>query len=134
MENTAIIYKVKGKENTFSFRKRLQSFRYAFNGLWILFKYEHNSRIYLACTVAVVVLGFLLHISTAEWLTLLLLIAMVFILEIINSAIEHLADFVSPAYSEKIKTVKDLAAAAVLVAAMAAIITGILIFIPKIFH
>ena len=133
MENSTIIYGVKVKNNSFSLKKRFQSFRYAFNGLRVLFRFEHNSRVYLLCAISVVALGFILHISIPEWLAILILTGMVFILEIINSSIEHLADFVSPGYSEKIKIVKDLAAAAVLVAAIVAVITGLIIFVPKIF-
>jgi len=133
MENTMITGMIKWKDNSFSLKKRFQSFRYAFNGFRILFRYEHNSRIYLIITFFVIAFGFIMHISTAEWLAILILIAMVFVLEILNSAIEYLADFVSPGYSEKIKIVKDLSAAAVLVSAITAIIIGLLIFLPKIF-
>jgi diacylglycerol kinase len=133
MQNTSITYNIKGKDSTFSFKKRFQSFGYAFNGLWVLFKYEHNSRIHLACALSAIISGLIFHLSIIEWITILILILAVFITEIINSAIENLADFVSPAYSEKIKVVKDLSAAAVFVSALISVIIGLLIFIPKIF-
>ena len=79
-----------------------------------------------------VVLGLLLEITKTEWLILCLTIALVISLEIVNSAIEGLADFITQEKNESIKRIKDLSAAAVLVSAMASIIIGIIIFVPKI--
>lgn len=116
----------------FSFIDRLKSFKYAFNGLKILFKNEHNARIHLLAAICVVILGVVFQISSYAWIAVALAIGLVFITEIINSAIEYLADFVSPTYHELIKKVKDLAAAAVLVAAITALIIGLLVFVPEI--
>jgi diacylglycerol kinase len=116
----------------FSVKKRLKSFSYAFNGLKILLVEEHNSRIHLAAAIIIVILGFLLKISVYDWLALVFAIGFVIVCEIINSAIENLADFVSPDKSDLIKKVKDLSAAAVLFSAITAIIVGIIIFLPKI--
>ena len=76
--------------------------------------------------------GFLLNIDTQSFLIILIAIGMVFIVEIFNSAIEYLSDFVSSEYNETIKKVKDLSAAAVLIAAGIAVIVGVIIFMPKI--
>ncbi len=116
----------------FSITKRLKSFRFAFNGLKILLQEEHNSWIHLAITVCVVAAGFLLQIVVAEWIAVILCIGVVFALELINSAIENLCDFASPGRNETIKKVKDLSAAAVLVAAIGSAIVGIIVFLPKI--
>lgn len=116
----------------FSIKKRLQSFVYAFAGLKTLFKEEHNARIHAVVAVVVIVLGLLFHISAMEWLAVLLCIALVFSLELINSAIENLADYTSPDKNDFIRRAKDMAAAAVLVSAMVSVVVGIIIFLPKI--
>ena len=116
----------------FSIKKRLTSFRYAINGLKILIKNEHNSRIPLVAMIVAIILGIILKISNLEWIAIVMVIGFVFSIEIINSAIENLADFVSPNYNEIIKKVKDLSAASVLISALVSLIVGIIIFIPKI--
>ncbi|MBN1252817.1 MAG: diacylglycerol kinase family protein [Bacteroidales bacterium] len=120
------------KRNKFSLRNRLESFKYAINGLKLLIKFEHNSRIHLATLVFVTFLGFILKISNLEWITILIVSAFVFSNEIINSAIEYLSDFISPNYNEIIKKVKDLSAAAVLISAIVSVIIAFIIFLPKI--
>jgi len=115
----------------FSIRKRLLSFKFAFHGLKILLIEEHNSRIHLFAAILVVILGIFLKISALEWIAICFAIGLVFSLEIVNSAIENLADFVSPGKNDLIKKAKDLAAAAVLFSAFTAIAVGIIIFLPK---
>lgn len=117
----------------FSISKRLASFTYAFNGLRILLQKEHNARIHVFAALCVIVAGFIFNISTMEWIAVLLSIGFVISFEIINSSIEHIADFIHPEKHEKIKAIKDLAAAGVLTSAITALIIGLLIFIPKIF-
>ena len=124
---------MENKESSkFSISKRLKSFRYAFNGLRILFREEHNARIHLVVTVIVIIAGFIVQLSVGEWLIVCLLIGMVFGMEIINSALENLCDHVSPEWNGKIKKVKDLAAAGVFVVALISVIAGIILFFPKI--
>ena len=120
------------KQHKFSITKRLKSFKYAFNGLIILFKEEHNARIHLFATICVVIAGFLLEIAKIEWFAVIFAIGFVIALEIINSSIENIADFVSPEKNKKIKKIKDLSAAAVLISAITAFVIGLIIFIPKI--
>ena len=120
------------KEEKFSIAKRLKSFTYAFNGLRILLREEHNSRIHLFATVCVVLAGVIFRISSLEWVAVVFAIGLVFGGEIFNSAIEDLADVVCPERDERIKKVKDLSAAAVLVSAFTALIIGLIIFIPKV--
>lgn len=119
------------EKEKFSVRERLKSFTYAFNGLKILFGNEHNARIHLVIAVCAILLGVLLHISFAEWLFIILAIGLVFAMEAINSSIEYLADHVTTDYHRQIKKVKDLSAAAVLLVALAALATGLVIFLPK---
>jgi len=119
-------------KQTFSILKRIKSFSHAFAGLKILLREEHNAWIHVAATVCVLFAGFIFDISAVEWMVIVLCIALVFALELVNSAIENLADFVSPQKNETIKKAKDLSAAAVLIVAIGALIVGLIIFIPKI--
>jgi len=121
------------KPDKFSVRKRLQSFQFAFNGLKVMLKEEHNSRIHLFLALIATFLGWKLNISSIEWVLLVLIIGGVFAAELFNSALENLADHLSPERSEGIKKVKDLSAAAVLVCAMVSVAVACLIFLPKIF-
>jgi len=115
----------------FTLKRRLLSFKYAFAGIRDLLVYEHNSRIHLLVAILASVLGIVLHISPWQWAVLAIAIFMVFIAEIFNSAIEKLADVVSPGYHEEIRKVKDYCAAAVLLASILALIAGFIIFLPE---
>lgn len=116
----------------FSLRKRIKSFAYAFAGLRLVFRQEHNAWIHATAAICVVVAGFLFRISQLEWIAVVICIAMVISAEIINSSLERMADFVQPERDDRIKEIKDLGAAAVLVCAIASTIVGIVIFLPKI--
>jgi len=116
----------------FSIKKRIKSFKYAFNGFKVLISEEHNSRIHIAISILVIILGFMLSISPSEWVSIFFAIGLVFATESINSAIENLADFVSPQKNDLIKKAKDLSAFAVLFSAIISVIIGLIIFLPKI--
>jgi len=116
----------------FSFSKRLASFSFAFSGLRVLFKEEHNSWIHLFLATSVLVLGIWLRISILEWVCLVFAIGFVFVAELFNSAIENICDFISPEKNTVIGKIKDLAAAGVLFSAITAFIVGAIIFLPKI--
>lgn len=124
---------MKNNNNNFSIRARLSSFKYAFRGLYHVIKNEPNFLIHIVISIPVIVLGFFLHISLPDWIAIILCIGLVMVTEILNSAIERLTDMVSPQVSEKAKIVKDITASAVLLAAVTAIITGCMVFIPHIF-
>ena len=98
----------------------------------MMLRYEHNSRIHLSILLLVLVLGLYLQIAPAEWATIAVVAGMVLVSELINSAIEDLADIVQPEWDEKIGRIKDYTAGAVLVSAIVSIIAGLIIFIPKI--
>ncbi len=115
----------------FSFKKRLQSFTWAWNGLRLLFREEHNARIHGIAACLAILAGIVFKISRIEWCLILSVIALVFAMELINSSIERLCDVVSPEKRDSIKKVKDMAAAAVLVSAAIALIVGVVIFLPK---
>lgn len=120
------------KNEKFSIKKRIKSFSYAFAGLKVLFREEHNSWIHAVAAVLAVAMGFLFRISPMEWIAVVIVIGMVFAAEIINSSIERTADFVKAERDDRKRDIKDLGAAAVLVCAIAAAVVGIIIFIPKI--
>jgi len=120
------------QKQKFSILKRIESFGFAFNGLKILIKEEHNSRIHLFVAIVIVIVSFIFQISSSEWILILFSISFVLVTEIINSAIENISDFISPEKHNSIKKIKDLAAAAVLISSITALIVGLIIFLPKI--
>jgi len=120
------------QKQKFSILKRIESFGFAFNGLKILIKEEHNSRIHLFVAIVIVIVSFIFQISSSEWILILFAISFVLVTEIINSAIENISDFISPEKHNSIKKIKDLAAAAVLISSITALIVGLIIFLPKI--
>jgi len=120
------------KQQRFSILKRLKSFKYAFNGLRILIKEEHNARIHLFATICILIAGLFFKISINEWIAIIFSVGLVFSLEIINSSIENIADFISPERHEMIRKIKDLSASGVLISAITALLIGLIIFIPKI--
>ena len=116
----------------FSFRKRIPGFNHAFRGFRLLLRYEQNAWLHCIIGACAIVAGFLLNISAMEWVAVAVVSGCVFAAEAINTAIERLSDVVSPEYNDAIKDVKDLSAGAVLFMAIAAVITGFIIFLPKI--
>jgi len=124
---------MKMNNEKFSIIDRIKSFKYAFHGLKLFFILDHNGRVHLFAAIVAIALSFYLKLSALEWIAILGVISAVMVAEILNSAIEKLADMVSPDFHPKIKIVKDLAAAAVLVAAFLALAVGAIIFIPKLF-
>lgn len=120
------------ESDRFLIRNRLVSFRFAFNGIKNLIKNEHNSRIHIVTLICVIVLGLLLKIELIEWIAISIVSGLVILTELLNTAIERLADFVESDWNEKIGIIKDYCAGAVLISAVISVIVGGLIFIPKI--
>jgi diacylglycerol kinase len=108
-----------------------QSFSYAFAGIISTIKSETNFKIHAISALLAVAMGLLFQITMYEWLWISLAIAFVMVAELINTSIESLANLVSPEYHSLIKKTKDAAAGAVLIAAIFALICGIIIFIPR---
>lgn len=119
------------KSNSFSIIARIKSFSYAFQGIKTFFQTQHNAWIHSFATIVVIVLGYILKLSFNEWCWIILAIVFVFITEMLNTALEFLTDLVSPEYHPIAKKTKDVAAGAVLLAALLAIIIGLIIFVPK---
>lgn len=114
----------------FTIGGRLRSFVYAGRGLRLLVQEEHNAWLHLAATAIVVGAGLLLRISLDDWRWLVLAVALVWVTEAVNTAVEALCDHVSPGFDPSIGKVKDLAAGAVLVASIAAAGIGLVTLGP----
>lgn len=118
------------RDEKFSLRKRIKSFSYAYAGIKVLLREEHNARIHTVAAIVAVMLGFLFGITPGEWTAVVIVIAMVFAAEAVNSAIERTADFVKAERDDRKRDIKDLAAGAVLLCAMGAAVVGVIIFLP----
>jgi diacylglycerol kinase len=112
-------------------KRFLKSFFYAFKGLAYAFKTQLNFKIHCFSGVLAIALGLYLNLSIIEWLWISLAIALVLIVELINTAIEVLVDLVSPQQHPKAGAIKDVSAAAVLLSALLALGIGLFIFVPK---
>jgi len=115
----------------FSTKERLSSFVYAWAGIKVALRTDHNTWIHLTLTILAFGLAIALKIGRIEWMALVIVIAMVWTAELFNTVIEKIMDFLSTERHPQIKIIKDMAAAAVLVTALAAVVVGLLIFIPK---
>ncbi len=110
----------------------LEAISNAFNGMRYFFLHEINGIIQLAIAALAIALAVGLRISTTEWLFVVVCIGFVIGLEMLNTAIENLCNVVQEEYHPIIKIVKDIAAAAVMWAAIISVIIGLIIFLPKI--
>lgn len=111
---------------------RLRSFGHAFRGLRVLLQTQQNARIHALATVLVAAAGALARLSAAEWALIALAVVFVWATEALNTAIEFLVDLASPGQHPLAGKAKDLAAGAVLIAAIGSLIVGILVFGPHV--
>ena len=111
-------------------RKFFRSFRYAMEGILTAVN-EQNFRFHLVSAIIVIIAGILTGLTTVEWSIIVLVIFLVIGAELINTAIERVVDLASPEFHPIAKQAKDIAAGAVLVFALASVIIGLLIFLPK---
>lgn len=121
---------MKPEPHTGFWRGRGKSFACALRGIAVLLRTQTNARIHLLATVLVVAAGFVFRISRGEWVPLAFAIAIVWIAEAVNTAIEALADRITRENDDAIRRAKDVAAGAVLLAAITAAIIGLLILGP----
>ncbi|MFM0816910.1 diacylglycerol kinase family protein [Streptococcus suis] len=120
-------------KNRWKNRELIASLEFAVTGLFTAFKEERNMRKHLASAILVVLAGLIFQVSVTEWLFLLLSISLVIAFEIVNSAIENVVDLASGYhFSMLAKNAKDMAAGAVLFVSGFALLTGLIIFVPKI--
>lgn len=115
-------------------RNLRQSLAFALSGLIHAARSQPNLRIHVAIAALVVAAGLVLRISRFEWALIAALIAMVIALELLNTAIEAVVDLASPSIHPLAKTAKDTAAAAILVAAVGSVVTGLFIFLPRLWQ
>lgn len=108
----------------------LRSFRYAFQGVGYVLKTQRNARIQLAIGMLAVALGLWLGLGPVEWAVLVLTIGMVLFAEMVNTALEVLADATCPDHNPLVGIAKDVVAGAVLVAAVASVVVGLAILGP----
>lgn len=120
------------KNQPIQIKRLVKSFKYAFQGIGYVLRTQPNMKIHFIIGTIAVILGFFFHISESEWLSLVLVIGFVIILEFINTAIESLVDLYSESFSFLAKVSKDVGAATVLVMAIISIVVGLIIFLPKI--
>ena len=113
-------------------RELIASLEFALTGIFTAFKEERNMRKHALSAILAIVAGFLFGISVTEWLFLLLSVSLVIAFEIMNSALENVVDLASDYHVSMLaKNAKDMAAGAVLVISGFALVTGLIIFVPK---
>ena len=113
------------------FKKFFYSFTYPVKGLKYAYRNEQNLVVDFGIALIVVIAGFIFKVSVTEWALLALTIGLVIAFELVNTAIEATVDLVTEEYHPLAKVAKDTSAAAVFVFAIAAIVVGLIIFLPK---
>ena len=111
--------------------KRIAAFKYAIRGIYLMFRHEAHALIHLIAGIGVIVAGLLFRLDAIEWCIISLCIGGVFMAEAFNTAIEKLADKISPEQDPLIGAAKDISAGAVLLFAIATVVVACIIFIPK---
>lgn len=114
----------------YDLKKQLRSFGYAWKGIQSCVGKEQNLSFHLIAAMEVIIAGIVLGITRTEWIMVVMCIGTVIAAELFNTAIEKLVDLVSPERHPVAGQVKDIAAGAVLICAVAAAIIGLIIFIP----
>ncbi len=108
----------------FSIGARIKSFAYALQGIGFMLRTQHNAWLHALASAVVIAAGLILRVSASDWRWLVVAIAMVWVAETFNTAVEYVCDVVSPGYSEAVKHAKDIAAGAVFLCAVAAVLIG----------
>ncbi len=109
-----------------------ESFRYAVRGVMTAYREERQMKIHTLAAVAAIACGVIADLPRAEWAILALTIAMVIVLELVNTAVERVVDMVTEEYHPLAEKAKDIAAGAVLVGAIVSVIIGICLFAPRV--
>lgn len=110
---------------------RVRSFRCAIRGIRVMISSQHNAWIHAAATVVVISLGAYLHVTRADWCWIILAMMSVWTTEALNTAFEFLTDVVSPEFHPLAEKAKDVAAGAVLIAAIGSVFIGVIVFAPR---
>ena len=114
------------------FKKLINSFKYAFEGVFSSFKTERNMKIHVFIMIMVIIAGILFKINKYEWIICVICFALVISCELFNTAIETVVDMIMPYKNDKAKLAKDISAGGVLILAISSTIVGLIIFIPKV--
>lgn len=112
------------------FSRLVKSFHYALHGLAKVMREEQNFQVQSISAILVLILAVYFRISRMEWIFLISVIISVFLMEVVNSAIERISDVIKPRINTYVKEIKDIMAGAVLLASLLAIIVGLIIFYP----
>ena len=113
------------------FKSRLKAFEHAFSGWWFVIRTQRNAWIHMIVSIVVILMSFILHLNASSWALILLAIALVWIAEFLNTALEAVVDLASNHQQHELARVgKDVGAAAVLIAAFTSVIIGLLILGP----
>jgi diacylglycerol kinase len=113
-------------------KKRIYSFRYAFEGIYDLFAHHPNAQVHLFASITVLTAAFIFPLSKIEWCLVIICVGIVVAAEAFNTAIEYLVDWISPDIHPAAKKIKDMGAAGVLLTSFSAVGVGLFIFLPKI--
>jgi len=109
---------------------RLESFQYAFAGIWYTLRTQRNAQIHLSVGIVIFILGLIVHLTFIEWAIIALAIGFVLAAEMVNTVAEVAMDYLTTEFNLHVKIIKDVAAGAVLTAAITAVIVGLLILGP----
>ena len=111
-------------------RKHIASYRFSMRGIWIAISRDYNMRIHVVGMIAVVMLNALLRVTNTEWIVSLMLVGLVLMAEIFNTAIEKLADRVTKEHDPSIADIKDLASGAVTIVGFFSVVCALIIYLP----
>jgi diacylglycerol kinase (ATP) len=117
--------------SSLTFTGRVRSFKCAFKGMRVMISSQHNAWLHAIATALVIGLGLYFRLSTAEWSVLVLAMMSVWTSEALNTAFEFLTDVASPEFHPLAEKAKDVAAGAVLIAAIGSVVIGLLILGPR---
>lgn len=106
----------------------------ALNGIKYVFVQERNLKIQFVFAIIAILAGVILKINSIEWVLLTVVICMVLVCELFNTAIETIVNMITTEYNENAKIAKDIAAGAVTLSSISSVIIGIIMFLPKIFN
>lgn len=113
-------------------RRHTISFKHAWDGIVHTFKTQPNFQVHTVAAIVAISAGFILDINSAEWAVVIFVIGLVLVAEMVNTSVEAVVDLLTDKYHLKAKIAKDVAAGMVLVSATIAVITGILVYLPRI--
>jgi diacylglycerol kinase (ATP) len=132
--NLATPFDERKMRRPFEFTGRIRSFKYAFRGIGTMIRSQHNAWIHAVATLAVVFAGLFWGIGRDEWNWIVLAIVSVWTAEALNTAFEFLVDVTNPTFHPLVRKAKDVAAGAVLIAAVGSVTIGVLIFGPHLIN